>query len=367
MSKLKIDNLPDELILKVLSYLEIIDIVRCSQTSRRIRIITHDKSLWRFLRNPQEFHKEDDKEDEACFSNWNRYWRKVNLYYKRVPSNFLELVVKNKCQYLSLYETKLEDSLSLDEESQLRYLDLSGYKSNNRILEKLLESCHSLQKLSLSNKRLTTDMAYSICNQNGQTLLMLDLYWCWGVDFEAIKNIVDNCVELKQLNLAGTNLSEKSIEYLVNNLTVKMEKLSLFHLSAVSDEYIKILVRRCNRLSALDLGSTSITDDSLTSIIENLSALKEIDIGGSEEISYDKLLELNTMPWLEVLYCKLYGDDLENLKKELLPTLTISHEVRHGANAAKNLYPEHKIWEIEAEPVNLFQDTQCDNNKPTFT
>ena len=132
---------------------------------------------------------------------------------------------------------------------------------------------------------------------------MLDLYWCWGVDFEAIKNIVDNCVELKQLNLAGTNLSEKSIEYLVNNLTVKMEKLSLFHLSAVSDEYIKILVKRCNRISALDLGSTSITDDSLTSIIENLFALKEIDIGGSDEISYEKLLELNTMPWLEVLYC----------------------------------------------------------------
>ena len=50
---------------------------------------------------------------------------------------------------------------------------------------------------------------------------MLDLYWCWGVDFEAIKNIVDSCVELKELNLAGTNLSEKSIEYLVNNLTVK--------------------------------------------------------------------------------------------------------------------------------------------------
>ena len=148
----------------------------------------------------------------------------------------------------------------------------------------------------------TTDTTY-ISNQNGQTLLMLDLYWCWGVDFEAIKNIVDSCVELKQLNLAGTNLSEKSIEYLVNNLTVKMEKLSLFHLSAVSDEYIKILVKRCNRLSALDLGSTSITDDSLTSVIENLSALKEIDIGVSEEISYEKLLELNTMPWLEVLYC----------------------------------------------------------------
>ena len=111
------------------------------------------------LRNPQEFNKED----EACFSNWNRHWRKVNLYYKRVSSNFLEVAVKNKCQYLSLYETKLEaKSLSLDEKSELRYLDLSGYTSNNRILEKLLESCHSLQKLSLSNKRLTTDMAYSI-------------------------------------------------------------------------------------------------------------------------------------------------------------------------------------------------------------
>ena len=168
---------------------------------------------------------------------------------------------------------------------------------------------------------------------------MLDLYWCWGVDFEAIKNIVDNCVELKQLNLAGTNLSEKSIEYLVNNLTVKMEKLSLFHLSAVSDGYIKILVKRCNRLSALDLGLTSITDDSLTNIRECLNlTLEELSFGtagfvysrtlrntNNGPISFTGFLELKPMPRLKILnlyYKKDDGKEIQNLRQHL-PHLTV--------------------------------------------
>ena len=46
MSNLQLDDLPAEIILKVLSYLESKVIFLCGQVSKRIRAISHDESLW---------------------------------------------------------------------------------------------------------------------------------------------------------------------------------------------------------------------------------------------------------------------------------------------------------------------------------
>ena len=40
-----IQDLPDEIILKVINYLEIEDLIRCGRVSKRIRKISHDESL----------------------------------------------------------------------------------------------------------------------------------------------------------------------------------------------------------------------------------------------------------------------------------------------------------------------------------
>ena len=45
-SILNLEDLPNELILKVLSFLETIDLIYCGQLSKRIRAISHDESLW---------------------------------------------------------------------------------------------------------------------------------------------------------------------------------------------------------------------------------------------------------------------------------------------------------------------------------
>ena len=42
----KWQDLPDEVLLKILSYFEVKDLISCGQVSRRIRRISHDGSLW---------------------------------------------------------------------------------------------------------------------------------------------------------------------------------------------------------------------------------------------------------------------------------------------------------------------------------
>ena len=104
---------------------------------------------------------------------------------------------------------------------------MSACDGNESFLEELLESCSSLEKLSMYNLKLSFKMISSICSQNGKTLKILDLEGCYGLDLEAIQLIVQNCVELREINFANTRLSDDSFKFLVNNLTRKVEKLNL--------------------------------------------------------------------------------------------------------------------------------------------
>ena len=97
-STLSLDDVPDEVILRVFSNLAIKDFIRCGQVSKRIRAISQDKSLW----------------------------LKINLYAKRfVATGFLEYVLKNGCKYLGLGFARIDGENMTCNASQLKHLDLS--------------------------------------------------------------------------------------------------------------------------------------------------------------------------------------------------------------------------------------------------
>ena len=77
---------------------------------------------------------------------------------------------------------------------------------------------------------------------------------CILCNMSGIQHIVKNCTELKELSLHMTTLHAKSIEILVSNLTLKIEKLDLFDMEYLRDEHVNILVTRCNKITELILG-----------------------------------------------------------------------------------------------------------------
>ena len=119
---LQFEALPNEVILHVFSYLKIVDLLNCRQVSKRFRAISSDDQyLWP---------------------------KAINLCYKKVPVVFLQKLLNSGCKYLTLSYSVLEGTLNLSKASRLEYLDLSSFEhgGNSR---KILESCYSLQKLSL--------------------------------------------------------------------------------------------------------------------------------------------------------------------------------------------------------------------------
>ena len=125
-------DLPDELILKILSYSEINDLITYGQVSKRTRKISLDSSLW----------------------------MRANLQKKIVKTELLEMILGKGCMILDLRDSTIIGRLSLNNmKSQLRVLDLSqstrGWSAqpieedNRDALEELLFSCCSLQQLEI--------------------------------------------------------------------------------------------------------------------------------------------------------------------------------------------------------------------------
>ena len=347
-----IEEFPDEIMLKVIKFLNIKDLIKFGHVSKRMRKIRSDQSLWQKI-------------------NLSKCTPDPGGYYIDIPTDLVKMVIENGCKYLSLYDMKLgpifmgsEGDLRLDKSSSLIYLDLKYCEANVEIFEEILASCHSLQKLSMASKgqtysivlgqanpRLTSNMIRSIWYQNGHTLQTLNLRGCSGLDLESIQKITKNCVELKNIDFASTELSKDSINFLVTNLNLKVEKIDLGCLLNFTDEHLKALVTRCNKLSVLNLLNTSITDDSLTHIIENLQqTLEKLDVYLCDDVTYAKLTMLKSMPKLKDLNYMDSADEIQDLKK-LMPFLRFGEIITADE---RKLLPADGIWDVETEQLEFF-------------
>ena len=150
---LSLEDMPNEILANIIRYLydssyldrvDIKDILRTAHVSKRMRDICFNVSTW----------------------------EKMNLFKKKVPSEFLEFVIERGCKYLGLYQTEITGNLKPIKASDLKYLDLSFCNADQEVIEKILSSCHSLEKLSLNNIVLNSKTVDSIC-MNGQTLLVI--------------------------------------------------------------------------------------------------------------------------------------------------------------------------------------------------
>lgn len=77
VSILQFEDLPAEIDIKMMSYLDITDLVRFTRVSKRIRALGQDESLW----------------------------QKVDLSWKRVSYSFVQFVLEKKCKNLILHGT----------------------------------------------------------------------------------------------------------------------------------------------------------------------------------------------------------------------------------------------------------------------
>ena len=269
MPSTSFEDLPDEIILKILDFLGFYWKVRCLRVSKRIRRISSDQSLWHTasldgLKIPGKFG---------------------GLSHCPVPVSFINHFLKNGCKNLQMMNIGLFRNVAWAKNNQLKRLDLDNVKiyqiGNEEFWDPLIKSCKSLKIFSLDvvEPWLNSFTNFSqapiiqrICLQNKETLQVLKLTLP-SVSFKSIRTIVENCVELKELSISIYDsvrqpLSCEQLTYLVENLTPNIEKISLRKTGRnLNEKHLKTLVTRFDKnTEGLDLRGSGATWESFIAV-----------------------------------------------------------------------------------------------------
>ena len=133
---LTVELLPNEILMNIFSHLNINDLYKCAQVSKKFRQISHDKSFWK------------------C----------VNLYKQSVSCEFITQIIKLGTEYLNLHGATLleEYNADLPRKNNLKYLNLAESSVDDQFLVKLLRSSKSIEKLSLGGVNLKNFYEYYV-------------------------------------------------------------------------------------------------------------------------------------------------------------------------------------------------------------
>ena len=150
MGYIHFEDLPNEVIMVILTSMNFKEVLNCAKVSKRIREICQNEALW----------------------------QKVNLHrHPNLSSEFVKIVIKNGCKYLNLKMAKICGNFSLEKPTKLKYLDISCYHDyyeqhqdniykNAEVLLKVIYFCFATKKLQFLyaanfNRKNLTNQKYS--------------------------------------------------------------------------------------------------------------------------------------------------------------------------------------------------------------
>ena len=236
-----------------------------------------------------------------------------------------------------LFPDQIITNITFPRKTQLKSLYLRGFDMKFSYLEMFILSCE-------------------------KSLQVLDISFCKKMTFEAIQLIVSRC-----LNLTAVDFRElKHTSFICKNLTPNIVKVSLSS-TDVSNEDIKTLVSRCNKIQELDISHTHVAIDAVVDeIILHLSSTLE-KLSLSMCSSRFSLFKLGSMPKLKYLWMtpeyvngiNIHKSEMErmiNVWEKQFPSIVISCVSLHGLiipNIAKPMLMEETIWEIKCEGIQL--------------
>ena len=292
MPSTSFEDLPDEIILKILSFVEYFWKVRCFRVSKRLRRICSDESLWHTSSINGQF------EGAPSYS--------MPLTHMPVPVSFVNHFLKNGCKNLQMMNIGLFKDVAWASYNQLEFLDLNNVRiyqyplsKNEEDWDPLIKSCKSLKMFSLDIARPWLNsftnfnqapIIQKICLQNKETLKVLKLKLP-SISFRSIRTIVDHSVELKELSISIYDnirqpLSCEQLTYLAENLTPNIEKLSLRKTGRnLNEKHLETLFTRFE-LTELNLNYSGATLASFTAVAKKHDRFENTDFGQMKKGNY---------------------------------------------------------------------------------
>jgi len=211
-----IENLPQEILLKILEFLEPKDLVQCLQVSKPFRRIAKDESLW------QKLEIQDEEIPVKLINQVLSYGLKdlrieysdeYNQDFTEVAMAYFKMLVENvsfgkdnfkETSNLKFPVSQLKDFSFVD--STLPETNYEIVQQSREFVSALLQSCYCLERLFLTLENFCLNfLNFQSIARNGRYLKVLHLIdntqEVWSLSRKEMKLIVDNCIELSELAL----------------------------------------------------------------------------------------------------------------------------------------------------------------------
>ena len=353
-------DLPDELLLKILRFMTFQEICKLSRINQRFQRLFNDKSLW----------------------------QKIRIYCKIVPDWALEKMIESEIKYLNLRHCTIPNGLKpIKNEMKLNYLNISSCNGNDNFLSEMVERSKDLKTLDLSESQINLVSRCISRLPEQSSLAAIDFSMMNNsfltpnyLSIQVVKLLINNCRHLTGVSFWGTALSDDTIEYICQNLSHKTLRISFCN-EDILDEHIAILVKQCNKLEHLDLRETNITFSAVSKIAKSLSKslisllLPEkvgLELGLHSVVDQEKLeifKELQILRYLHIgdwegsLWFWNENDEYvfnKNIHKEKLsqhfPHLIINQEIWNGViDDTSPIYKFFQLDGIKRDPWSNFQ------------
>ena len=132
-----LQDLPNELLVKIFGFCDMEDLLRLFQVSKRIGSICQDSSCWKKINI------------KGCLV-------KPTYSRKTLPSKVLQSIINYGCEYLTITTINVGDNnVEFNNQSSLKSLFLRDSTIPLCVLKKMLNSCHSLENLSFEFQSFT--------------------------------------------------------------------------------------------------------------------------------------------------------------------------------------------------------------------
>lgn len=348
-------ELPHEIKISVLRFLQPKEIVKCSMVSRAWHKLCFDGQLWANV----------DTEE----------------YYREIPSASLVKIITAAGPFVrdlnlrgceQMKERWGSDGKKMSEACKnLEYFSLEGCRIDQASVHLFLMRNPRLVHVNLSGLCVLTNHAMKILAKTCPQLEYLNVSWCKGIDTFGLHKVVEGCPKLKDLRtgeIRGFNNKDFLQAIFSRNM---LERLIVSHCGDLDDESLTILLQgtdpeidpltsralvpprkfrhldftQCNRLTdkgvqalayhvpdltGLQLSKCqALTDEALTSLVESTPRLTHLDLEELEGLSNTTLINIAKSPCaqylqhLNISYCELLGDT------GVLPLLKYCSELRN--------------------------------------
>ena len=318
------DLLPREVIVKILSYLDLSSLVQVSALSSTFRWLSYDPWLYIKLDLRQVFH---------CTSSASLSWIKP----RATKLSCLDL---SWCgNYGSLSPASLSTFLTSVASSLTRLCLDNCHIATGAVLTSLTRSNPPLTHLSLANCHLLKPQDFQPLTQL-DSLVSLNLYRT-SIQQACVISILCNNRSLLHLSLAAcNNIHGDEVCIVLGHCQPHLQVLDLWRCSSLTGRGVSALALGCHHLTDLDLGwclnvqasSGSIlalseschdlrrllltahrqTGDRELAALANLKKLQQLDILGNRNVSLaavsDLLARVTSLKLLDVSFCHQLGE-----------------------------------------------------------